>query len=211
MAQRQCTATTKSGDRCRAPALPNDDQCFTHSPAVAAKRDARNRRGGRNKDNAARAAKQWVAIGHDLEAAEVPALLRGLMAEVVAGRVQPSVATAVATLAKTSIKLSRDLEIEQRLNALQERVGIPAEPLGHGVHQRRLDQIEEQLDAILLQRMRVWADTLSNEELVTHRAAAGHFRAGGDIATLPEDVKEKYVVLVDSWVYSTTDNDGTEA
>ena len=87
MAQRQCTATTKSGDRCRAPALPDDDQCFTHSPAVATERDARNRRGGRNKESAARAAKQWVAIGHELEAAEVPVLLRGLMVEVMTGTV----------------------------------------------------------------------------------------------------------------------------
>ena len=46
------------------------------------------------------------------------------MIDVRLGLVEPAVATAIATLAKTSVALSHDLELESRLAALERAAGI---------------------------------------------------------------------------------------
>ena len=46
------------------------------------------------------------------------------MIEVRAGLIEPAVAGAIATLAKTSVALTHDLELEGRLAALEEAAGI---------------------------------------------------------------------------------------
>ena len=47
MAKRQCTATTKSGERCKVAALTGEDTCFFHSPTHITKRHAAVSKGGR--------------------------------------------------------------------------------------------------------------------------------------------------------------------
>jgi hypothetical protein len=44
------------------------------------------------------------------------------------GRLEPSVASAIATLAKTSVQLSQDIELEQRLTALEAIVDPQRDP-----------------------------------------------------------------------------------
>lgn len=105
MPQRRCVATTKAGERCRASALPDDEMCFTHSPAVADQREERNRRGGRNKDTAVRAAKMWVTAGQRIKTDDIPALLLGMAEAVADGDLQPSQASAIAHLIKLSIEM----------------------------------------------------------------------------------------------------------
>ena len=46
------------------------------------------------------------------------------MIDVRLGLVEPAVAGAIATLAKTSVALAHDMEIEDRLAALEEAAGI---------------------------------------------------------------------------------------
>ncbi len=119
MPQRQCTATTKAGSRCWAPALPNDDLCFSHSPAVAAERAERNRRGGRNKDGTVRAAKSWVAAGKTMRTEDMPALLLGMTEAVAMGELEPARASAIARLVRTALEVSIHVTWERRLGGLE--------------------------------------------------------------------------------------------
>lgn len=120
MVRRQCTATTQAGPRCRADALPGEALCFTHSPTVRAQREESRRRGGRAKSNAARAAKLWVAAGRQIPDDDLPLIVKALIVDVREGRVEPGTATAIANLAKVAVSLHGDLELERRLQALEE-------------------------------------------------------------------------------------------
>ena len=82
--------------------------------------------------------------------------------------------------------------------------------MGHGTHQRRLDQIEEQLKAIASERSRAWLGTLSDEEVDTYAAVAEHLQAGGDLATLPDELRDEYAAVQESWKRFTPDHDATE-
>lgn len=119
MVRQQCTGTTKQGQRCRGQALPGEGLCFAHSPNVAAHRDESRRRGGQNKANAQRAAKQWAAIGRQIPDEDLPAVVKALILSVRAGTVEPAVATCIANLAKVALQLHGDIELEARVQALE--------------------------------------------------------------------------------------------
>ncbi len=123
MPRRQCTAPTQAGPRCRADALPGEDLCFTHSPRVKAERADARRRGGQAKSNAARAAKMWAAVGREIPDSDLPALLKAAMLDVRAGKIEPAVATALATLAKAAVQLHADIELEHRIEVLERDAG----------------------------------------------------------------------------------------
>lgn len=119
MVSRQCTATTKQGPRCRAEALPGEALCFTHSPTVRAQREESRRRGGQAKSNARRAAKFWAAAGREIADEDLPAILKATILDVRAGRIEPGVATSIATLAKTAVAITVDIDLEKRIEALE--------------------------------------------------------------------------------------------
>jgi hypothetical protein len=136
MPQRQCTATTLAGMPCRAPALPTEDLCFTHSPTVAAERAARNHLGGRNKDNAVRAAKTWVTAGRKVPIKDLPALMLGMASAVAAGDLEPARASAIAQLVKTALAIETHVTWDERLEKLEEmatQFGVPEASGGPGV------------------------------------------------------------------------------
>ena len=120
---RQCTATTKSGARCKGVALSDESLCFVHAPSVQARRDESRRLGGRNKSNLARAAKTWAATGREIEAEDLPAILRAMIIDVRMGSIEPSVASAIATLAKASVSITTEIDLERRIQALEEATG----------------------------------------------------------------------------------------
>ena len=115
-----CTSTRADGKPCTARALPGSSYCFAHDPAVRQKRIEGNRRGGQAKSNAARAARQWAAIGRELPDEDLPAVVKALVFAVRDGTVDPGVATCIANLAKTALQLHGDLDVERRLAALEE-------------------------------------------------------------------------------------------
>jgi hypothetical protein len=119
MPQRQCSATTKAGNPCHGPALPNEDLCFTHSPTKADERAARNRRGGRNKDATVRATKVWVAAGREVQPGELPALLYGMVGAVASGELEPGRASAIAQLVKTALVIETQLRWDAGLADLE--------------------------------------------------------------------------------------------
>ncbi len=57
--------------------------------------------------------------GDQIRQDDLPSILRATILDVRAGKIEPSVASAIATLAKTSVALSHDLELEQRIAALE--------------------------------------------------------------------------------------------
>lgn len=126
MVRERCTANKVNGEPCGAFALPGECVCWSHSPGNQDAVKAAQRRGGENRSAARRAAKAWASAGRAIRPHELPDLLRGCMLRVATGAMEPSAASAIAGLAKASLQVSHDLELEQRLAALEAIVADPA-------------------------------------------------------------------------------------
>ncbi len=124
--KRTCTSPRADGDPCKADVLPGEVFCFAHHPDMQERRKAGQRRGGKAKSNTARAAKLWAAVGREIPDADLPALLKACIVDVRAGRVEPAQATAIATLAKAAVQLHADIELEHRIEALEQEAGLQA-------------------------------------------------------------------------------------
>lgn len=120
---KKCTHLKLDHTPCKGNTLPNSTFCWVHDPRYAEARKAGQRRGGKNKSNVARAARQWAAIGREIPDDDLPAMLKAAIIDVKAGRIEPSVASAIANLAKTAVSLRGDLELETRIAALEEAAG----------------------------------------------------------------------------------------
>jgi hypothetical protein len=124
MVREPCTATRADGQPCQAQALPGRGLCIAHDPEARERHKAAQRKGGRAKSTQARAAKQWATIGREIDQADLPAVLRAAIAAVWAGTLEPSQASAIATLAKTSVAITHDIELEARIAALEQAAGL---------------------------------------------------------------------------------------
>ncbi len=98
--------------------------CWAHDPELAEQRAEGARRGGEQRSTVRRAAKQWAAIGEQLMPADVPAILRSCMFSVKSGHLEPSQAQAIASLAKASVSITNEIELEARLSALEAAAGV---------------------------------------------------------------------------------------
>ncbi len=130
MPRQRCTGTTRAGAPCRSFAVA-DSLCQAHSPARAEAHREATRKGGEARSAVRRAARLWAAKGDEIAQADLPAMLRSTMIDARLGLVEPAVATAIATLAKTSVALAHDLEIEGRLAALEEATGATPDNVTH--------------------------------------------------------------------------------
>jgi len=126
--QQRCTATTQAGKPCRSFAVSERGLCVSHDPELRARKDAGSRKGGEAKANARRAARLFAAAGETIAPDTLPAMLRAAMLAVWDGDLEPARATAIATLAKTSVSLAHDLELEARIVALEEAAGLAQAP-----------------------------------------------------------------------------------
>ena len=122
MARPRCTATTRSGHPCQAFVVA-DGLCQAHHPDRADAHREAMRKGGEARSAVRRAARLWADKGEQIEPANLPAMLRATMVDVRVGTIEPAVATAIATLAKTSVALSHDLELVARIEALERATG----------------------------------------------------------------------------------------
>jgi uncharacterized small protein (DUF1192 family) len=93
--------------------------CWSHLPGNAEAVKQAQRRGGENRSGARRAAKQWAAAGRQIRAEELPHMLKACILRVASGQMEPAQASAIAGLAKASVQLSHDLELEGRIAALE--------------------------------------------------------------------------------------------
>ncbi len=117
----KCQAIARSGSRCASPVLPASAYCFVHDPASAAARREASKKGGRARSNQARARKQIPAA---LAPDELAGYLSSLFTAVVAGKVEPKVGTAAATIARVLMEVRAAGEIEERLRALEAAAGV---------------------------------------------------------------------------------------
>jgi len=123
MARTHCTGTTRAGNPCRSFAVSDAGYCQAHDPARAAAHRAAMRKGGEARSAVRRAARLWASRGEQIEPKDLPAMLRAAMVDVRAGIVEPGVAQALATLAKTSVTLSHELDLVVRIEALERATG----------------------------------------------------------------------------------------
>jgi hypothetical protein len=121
---RKCSQLKAGGTPCGGNALAGKAYCWSHDPELAEQRAEGARRGGEARSNARRAAKQWAAIGEQLTPADLPAILRACVFSVKSGAMEPAQASAIANLAKTSVSITNEIELEQRIAALERAVGV---------------------------------------------------------------------------------------
>lgn len=126
MVRERCQARNRYDEPCRAFALPGETLCFSHHPDKSREVKEAQRRGGANRSNARRAAKQLAAAGRQLRPDELADVVRACILEVYAGTMEPGQASAIAQLARTSLQVQHDLEVERRLEALESALDIPA-------------------------------------------------------------------------------------
>jgi hypothetical protein len=121
---RKCSELKTDGTPCNGNALAGKAYCWSHDPELAEQRAAGARRGGEARSNARRAARQWAAIGEQLTSADLPSILKACMFSVKSGTMEPSQAQAIAALAKTSVSITNEIELEQRLEVLERAAGV---------------------------------------------------------------------------------------
>jgi hypothetical protein len=114
----QCAAITRGGSRCASAVLAGSRYCWTHDPAAADRRREASKKGGKARANAERARKQIPAA---MDAETLAGWLSLLFTNVVAGRIEPRVGTAAASIARTLHEVKHATELEERIAALEER------------------------------------------------------------------------------------------
>ncbi len=120
----RCNAPTKAGRSCKGRLLPGRPWCMSHDPEHADQRAEGQRKGGEARANARRAAKAWATIGEQVTPDQLPSILRACMFSVKSGALEPAQASAIAGLAKASVSITNEIEMERRLSALEASVGM---------------------------------------------------------------------------------------
>lgn len=115
----RCIHPTKAGKPCSA-AHYRDGYCRWHHPDLEAKRQAERIAGGKAKANSARARKKVLAGG--MELAEIDAALCTALLNVLSGDLEPGIATAAASVARTVSAIRAASDLETRIAALEARV-----------------------------------------------------------------------------------------
>lgn len=127
-----CTATTKTGKPCRAQALAGGAFCLMHSPERAAEVAAIRRAGGLNRRTRRAAGTRFPATLRSVS--DVQELLEAALADTTQQENSGARTAALARLATTALKALEVGELEERLAALEARLGLreaqqePAEP-----------------------------------------------------------------------------------
>ncbi len=116
-----CTHPTKAGKACSA-AVWKDQLCRWHHPDLESARRAGRIAGGKNRSNRERAKKQALAAGTDLSV--VDRALCSALGGVLAGRIEPGVGTAAASIARAIIAIRQAGEMEERLARLEDQAGL---------------------------------------------------------------------------------------
>ncbi len=120
----RCVGTNKGGQPCSAKPLPGSDRCPWHDPAWAERRKAWSVRGGHNKSNKIRAAKQLPA--GVLTTDELRGVLGITIAKVLNGAVEPGVGSAVASLARAYVVVAEAGAVESLQAEVAELRGLVA-------------------------------------------------------------------------------------
>ena len=113
----RCQAVAKSGNPCTAVVQPGRPYCLWHDPEADEQRAEIARKGGAARSIQARAAKE---LREALTADALAAALSVAFMRVLAGKTEPKVGTAAATMAKAILEC-RDVADRPRIEALEEQ------------------------------------------------------------------------------------------
>lgn len=118
----KCPAITKSGSACQGMVSPGRVYCISHDPERREELQANARKGGAAKATARRAAKAWAALGAEVSDHDLNSILKSCMFSVKAGKMTPSEANAIAALARTAITIRNEVDLAERIAALEETI-----------------------------------------------------------------------------------------
>ena len=118
---RTCKSPNRAGGPCGAQHF-RDGWCRWHHPELEAQRQAERAAGGQARSNKVRARKQLADAVMSID--DMDAFLCASMVKVAAGRMEPNVGSAVATIAKTVVGIRTAGELERRLEHLEQAAGI---------------------------------------------------------------------------------------
>ena len=118
----KCEATTKAGDRCKAPALHGDTFCFHHSPDRAKERAAARRRGGLRLHHGDGGGERPEARIE--EVADVLRLLETAARDVLSRKPSVQRARALVYVSGTALKALETSDLEERITALERRLNV---------------------------------------------------------------------------------------
>lgn len=117
----RCTGQNRDGAACAARPLAGTSKCPWHTEGLAEQRRVWSASGGRAKSNTARAKR---LLPEAMAADELAGLLSAVFRRLVDGEVEPNVATAAGSLARSMIEVARAAHVEDRLIEIERQVGI---------------------------------------------------------------------------------------
>ena len=118
----RCTGQNRDGAACAARPLAGTSKCPWHTEGLAEQRRVWSASGGRAKSNTARAKR--ALPGAAMDADELSGWLAVVFRRLIAGDVEPGVATATASLAKAMIEVARAAHVEDRIAGIEHQLGI---------------------------------------------------------------------------------------
>jgi hypothetical protein len=116
----KCHATNAAGEPCQAMPLKGGEYCAWHDPDLAERRKEWSLRGGKGKSNSARARKRLKR----LELEDVDAALCTALVDVLNGTLEPGLATAAASVARTIHAVRTATEHERRISELEKSLDV---------------------------------------------------------------------------------------
>ncbi len=120
--QTHCKATTKSGAPCAAQPIRPSGYCWVHDPQCAEQQAAWRRKGGQSRSNRRRALAKLPDELMGLR--DVQAMLCLTLRAVIAGRLEPGVGNAAASIARAIAALAQAGDIEERVAELERAAGL---------------------------------------------------------------------------------------
>lgn len=111
----KCHALNAQSEPCQAEPLKDSDYCVWHDPNLAERRKEWSLRGGKGKANTARAKKRLKRLDLD----EIDAALCTAMLDVLRGELEPGIATAAASVARTIHAVRTATDHERRIAELE--------------------------------------------------------------------------------------------
>lgn len=120
MTVERCKGRTKDGKPCAAKPRPGTDLCPWHDPQFANRRAEWSRRGGVNSSTKARARKQLPSESLTID--EIHGYLGRVFTGVIEGKLEPSVATAAANVARAMLDVAKVADFESQLTDLRRSI-----------------------------------------------------------------------------------------
>lgn len=117
MTHRICTATTKSGQPCRAPAVTAAGLCVSHAPEMRARVKEGQAKGGRRK-----ATRERLSRAMPRDMAWLAERLSDAFDAVSTGRMEPKVGTALASIAGALVKTHEVGVLTAKLEEIDRRL-----------------------------------------------------------------------------------------